>query len=139
MNERAAVLFVNQAFYAAFHDRDLETMEALWAKEAPVACIHPGWRALAGREEVMDSWHDILANPGAPEIHCHGAEAFMVGDAAFVVCYEVIEQAVLVASNIFVREAGNWRLVHHQAGPCNAPPGFDEDEDDDDEPPASLQ
>jgi ketosteroid isomerase-like protein len=139
MSESAAVLFVNQAFYAAFRDRDLETMEALWAHEAPVACVHPGWQALAGREAVMESWDDILTNPSAPEIHCHDAEAFMLGDTALVICYEVIDEAVLVASNLFVREAGSWRLVHHQAGPCNAPPGFAEDEEEDDEAPSSLQ
>ena len=37
MSEGAAVLFVNEAFYAAFRERDFETMRDLWAQRSPVA------------------------------------------------------------------------------------------------------
>ena len=43
MTEVAAVLFVNDAFYEAFRARDIETMEQLWAREAP-ASIRAGGR-----------------------------------------------------------------------------------------------
>jgi hypothetical protein len=122
------VLFVNDAFYAAFRERDIETMEDLWARRAPVACIHPGWQALDQREDIMESWQAILGNPESPGIECRNATAFMQGETAFVVCYEVLGQSVLVATNIFVQEDGSWKLVPHQAGPCNAPPGLEEDE-----------
>ena len=130
MNDSAAVLFVNEAFYAAFRDGDAETMDALWAQEVPVACVHPGWRSLAGRTEVMDSWQAILFNPDTPDIHCRDAQAFVMGRWAFVVCYEMLGVAVLVATNLFIKEAGNWKLVHHHAGPCNAPPDFEEEDSD---------
>ena len=128
MSQRAAVLFVNEAFYAAFRERDFETMEGLWARRSPVACIHPGWQALDDRAEIMESWQAILGNPGSPGIQCRGAEAFVLGETAFVICYEVLGDSVLVATNIFVQEAGSWKLAHHQAGPCNAPPDFAEEE-----------
>jgi ketosteroid isomerase-like protein len=132
MTERAAVLFVNQAFYEAFRARDMETIDQLWAREAPVACIHPGWRALTTRTEVMDSWRDILASEGVPDIACRGAQAFLAGEHAIVICYEVIGGGVLVATNIFRKEAGSWRMMHHQAGPCDLPTqALDDDEDDD--------
>ena len=121
MSTSAAVLFANAAFYEAFRSRDLATMDQLWAREAPVACIHPGWRALTGREEVMESWEGILANPESPEITCRNAEAFVAGESAYVVCYEVVGRSVLVATNLFVAEEGQWRLIHHQAGPCDLP------------------
>ena len=47
MTDSDAVLAANLEFYRAFATRDLAVMEALWAKTAPVACIHPGWPALA--------------------------------------------------------------------------------------------
>lgn len=119
MSETAAVLFANDAFYLAFATRDLSAMEALWAKACPVACIHPGWPALATREEVMESWRGILSNQRAPDISCHRAQAFAAGDAAFVICYEALGDSVLAATNIFVRQADGWKLAHHQAGPCN--------------------
>ena len=119
MSTSARVLFANQAFYDAFRSRDADTMDLLWAQEHPVACIHPGWPALSDREAVMESWGGILANPDSPAISCHNAEVFFAGETAIVLCYEVIEESVLVATNIFVTEAGQWKLVHHQAGPCN--------------------
>jgi len=122
------VLDANTAFYAAFAARDLAAMEALWAREAPVACVHPGWDALRGREEVMSSWRAILSgNP--PRLACTAASAHVAGAAAFVVCHERVPGGPrLVATNVFVREDGAWRLCHHQAGPLNqeegeAPPG----------------
>lgn len=121
-SRNAELLFANEAFYLAFCERDLETMDALWATRGPVACIHPGWQALTSREEVMDSWRGILSNPDSPKIACRGARPYLLGEIGFVVCYEQIESAVLVATNVFTREDGAWKLVHHQAGPCNLPP-----------------
>ena len=122
MSDSAAVLFVNEAFYEAFRARDFDTMDQLWARRGQVACIHPGWRALTGREEVMRSWQGILGGEHSPEVFCRGAEAFVERDIALVVCYEVIGSTVLVATNVFRREDGAWRLAHHQAGPCDLGP-----------------
>ncbi|MDP6706739.1 MAG: nuclear transport factor 2 family protein [Alphaproteobacteria bacterium] len=128
MSERAAVLFANEVFYRAFADRDLAAMDAAWARRAPVVCIHPGWPPLEGREPVMESWRAILANPDSPSTQPRGAEAYLHGEAAFVVCYEEIEAQYLIATNIFVREDGLWRLVHHQAGPTSGEPPEEDEE-----------
>ncbi len=37
------------------------------------------------------------------------------GDAAFVICTEKLFTEDLVATNVFVCEAGTWKIVHHQA------------------------
>lgn len=121
MSEIDTVLAANAAFYDAFLRRDLRAMERLWARNAPAACIHPGWPALYGREAVLASWAEILANPGAPAIRCAEPRVSLLGEAAFVVCHEVIGNGRLVATNVFVREEGEWRMVHHQAGPFRAP------------------
>lgn len=113
----AEVLSVNQAFYAAFSRRDIEAMEALWSTRLEIACVHPGWDALVGRREVLHSWRAILGSPEAPEVECTAAVAHVIGEVAYVVCNEVLPGAELCATNVFVREAGNWRLVHHHAGP----------------------
>lgn len=113
------VLEANQAFYRAFAARDAEAMERLWASRHPVACIHPGWDVLDGREEVVSSWRDILAG-NAPDISASRAEARVLGEAAFVTCHEVLAGGLLAATNVFVREDGAWRMVHHQASPVAA-------------------
>lgn len=123
MPENAEILFANEAFYLAFQTKDMRAMEALWARRQPVACTHPGWPSLSGREQVMQSWAAILANPQTRGIDMRGARAHRCGEAAFVTCYERIGDSLLAATNVFVREDGGWKLVHHQAGPCNVPPG----------------
>lgn len=122
MGAEAELLFANERFYAAFRSRDCAAMEALWARRGPVACVHPGWRALDSRQEVMASWRGILANPQSPEVVCRGARAHVFGDTGLVVCYELIGAGALAATNVFVREDGAWKMVHHHAGPCDAPP-----------------
>ncbi|MFO1154542.1 MAG: nuclear transport factor 2 family protein [Rhodospirillales bacterium] len=125
--DRVAVLFANEAFYAAFANRDYAAMDRLWSRQHPVTCIHPGWQPLIGREAVMQSWQGILAHPSTPQIRCHDATAILQGEVAYVLCYEVLENGHLAATNIFVRESEVWRLVHHQAGASPAPPAQEED------------
>lgn len=125
--DEEAVLAANAAFYRAFATRDVEAMEALWARETPVACIHPGWQVLNGREAVMASWRGILAGV-PPAIQCAQEIARVAGSAAFVVCTEILDAGELVATNLFVREAGDWKLAHHHAGPVAI------GDDDDDKP-----
>ncbi len=111
-----AVLAANAAFYRAFAERDVEAMDALWAHSIPVACIHPGWQVLNGRDAVMASWRGILGGV-PPAIACTEEIARVAGSAAFVVCTEKLEAGDLVATNLFVQEAGGWKLAHHHAGP----------------------
>jgi SnoaL-like domain len=116
MTDQDAVLAANLEFYRAFAARDLVAMDALWARAAPVACVHPGWAALTERTAVMASWEAILTNPNAPRIAYFDERVFLYGDAALVLCEEEFAGSTLAASNLFVREDGVWRIVHHQAG-----------------------
>lgn len=122
MSERESVLFANEAFYLAFQAQDMLAMDDAWAGEAPVTCIHPGWSVLAGREPVMDSWRGIFDGGNAPDIECRAPQVFLYGDSATVICFEAVGGSFLIASNIFVREGGRWKMVHHQAGATNGTP-----------------
>jgi ketosteroid isomerase-like protein len=127
------VLAANAAFYRAFAERDLGAMEALWAHASRVACTHPGWRSLHGREAVMESWRSILDSPDAPDIACSRVSVIPGDGMAVVLCVESLRGGSLAATNVFVREGGEWRIVHHHAGPIA--PGRDSG---DDEPPRFL-
>jgi len=111
-----AVLGANESFYRAFAERDIAKMDTLWATDKPVAVIHPGWPGLEGREAVMDSWKQILVNPTSPKIRVTNASAYVYGEVAFVICYELIGEGMLIATNIFVLQDDKWKIVHHQAG-----------------------
>jgi hypothetical protein len=124
----AEVLAANDSFYRAFIARDFDTMEALWATAVLVTCIHPGWSAMRGRGPVIASWRSILSGGGSPEVVCANATSYLLGESAYVICEERIGGAVLIATNVFVREHGAWKLAHHHAGqvaaraPQPAPP-----------------
>lgn len=115
------VLASNDAFYEAFNARDMSAMDRLWAERSPVVCLHPGSTALHGRTQVIRSWQSILASDGAPRVSVEGSRAVMLGETAMVLCYERVTDpdtgtgAVLAATNVFVRESGEWRLVHHHS------------------------
>lgn len=115
----AAVLEANRAFYTAFGARDAAAMAKLWAAHLPVVCVHPGWPPLLERVDVIQSWQRIFANPDQPDLRQMKERAFLLGDFALVVCLEVLPNATLVATNTFAREAGAWRMVHHQSSPLS--------------------
>ena len=126
--DRELALFANSAFYLAFSEKDAVAMEALWSRRHPVICIHPGWPALLSREAVMESWEAILSNPDAPGIMPHHSRAFSLDRMVMVVCYEALGNQMLTATNLFVLEDGEARLVHHQAGLCAQPPDPEPDD-----------
>lgn len=130
-SELDAVLAANRRFYDAFTNRDLDQLDALWARRHPVACVHPGWPALHGRDEVMLSWRNILTGPSSPQIACSAARGEIVGDVAYVTCTETLANGRLIATNLFVREEGEWRMIHHQAGALS--PAFESEDPEPDE------
>jgi hypothetical protein len=117
------LIAANAAFYSAFSAQDAEAMDALWSKDGPVACIHPGWGALSERRRIMESWQAIFDSPNAPAIVCLAPRAYDLGEVGFVICYEQLGETCLIATNVFARRDGAWKMVHHQAGPTSARPG----------------
>jgi ketosteroid isomerase-like protein len=119
----AAVLVANQSFYDAFAARDAGAMANVWAREHIVLCVHPGWAPLHGRDAVIGSWRAILGSSESPDIAATDAAVVLLGDAALVTCLEHVADAKLAATNVFVLEQGEWRLVHHHAGPMSPTSG----------------
>jgi len=131
MRDEERVLAANARFYSAFAAKDADAMAAVWARRSPVACVHPGWQPLHGRDAVLASWRSILSGPGAPAISCGDAVAHVLGDTALVLCIERIPGVELIATNILIREDGEWKMVHHHASDmAGAPPEPEDDEDD---------
>lgn len=124
MTDHDALVFANEAFYAAFRDGDMTSMEQLWASDIPVYCVHPGWNPLFGRQDVLRSWHRILTGGARPDILCHDPQPHIIGNVGVVVCFEQIGADFLVATNMFVRQSNPnmWRMFHHHSGPAASPP-----------------
>jgi ketosteroid isomerase-like protein len=126
--EVAAVLAANAAFYAAFERRSLDAMAEVWERSSRVAVVHPGWAALHGWAKVATSW-DAIFRGSAPHVFVSGEEVRVVGDVAWVMCYEhlldsvgdlaggPVDDATIATTNVFARDAGRWRLVLHHGSP----------------------
>lgn len=129
----AEVQEANAEFYAAFENGDLDRMSAVWADgpHAPnVGCVHPGWPLLRGREEVLRSWALIMANTPYIQFVLTDLHAEVYGDQALVTCSEniitvddssgadgMLAGGSIVATNLFLRVDGQWRLLHHHGSP----------------------
>ncbi len=136
--DEACVLAQNRAFYAALRERNVDLMRQVWSRCANVSCIHPGWQPLRGQDTVMASWETILHQSNLPAIYPEDASVQLCGDTALVVCEETFREGRLVATNIFIREADDWRLLHHQAGPLNDEADLEDELFDDGDPDALL-
>ena len=117
----AALVRANASFYRAFTEGLYEAMAELWARAAPVTCVHPGSPAIMGRDAVLESWRMILREPPPLAMRGDGVVVNLLGEVAVVTCYEGNgdHPAHLAATNVFVLEEGTWRMVHHHAGPLS--------------------
>jgi ketosteroid isomerase-like protein len=116
----------NLAYYAALSARDLSAMELVWARSPrdvnvapPIRpAAHTGWDTIKKNYQTFWGTLDELSVAmSEPHIEIHGTVAWVYG----------IEQAKRKAKNseasgglnfgtsIFIKEAGRWHMVFHQA------------------------
>jgi len=111
-------LFSNEAFYLAFSQKDPIAMDGLWSREHPLICVHPGWRRLTRREEIIDSWRRILENPDQPGMDFLEPEVHAYPGMFLVTCYEQLPGGVCLATNGFAFDGEACRMVLHHSGAC---------------------
>ena len=119
------VLAANLAFYKALQSMDLAQMEAAWAQEDWVRCLHPGWDLITGWESVRESWANIFQSTGQMHVDISRTLVHVHGDVAWVSCIQNVtlafeggfSTAMVEATNIFVRRGSVWRIVHHHTTP----------------------
>ena len=124
-SDKEAVLAANQAFYNAFSNRDIGSMNLLWWQGATSLCIHPGGRLLMGWETIQASWSSIFNNTNSLEIDIEVIKIEVDCALAYVIVREIVLQssrgrntkASSMATNIFQKMAQKWYLVHHHGSP----------------------
>jgi ketosteroid isomerase-like protein len=130
----------NAAFYAAFEAGDLDAMAEVWERTDRCRVTHPGWPTLAGWPKVAGSWQAIFSSTPFIQFVLTDERVLVVGDVALVTLDENILQATtapdgggtgtdelsgarVAATNVFVRDGGRWRMVHHHGSPVGAEVG----------------
>ena len=115
----------NRRFYAAFEAMDIAALEEVWAHEDWIQLVHPGWDLLLGWEEVRDSYARIFSNTRRMKIALGAVWIRVEGDVGWVACTEQVtsaftdgfDDALVQATNIFVKRGGEWKLVAHHGSP----------------------
>src|SRR5262249_10457548 len=112
---------VNERFYRALEQRDLNAMEAIWLHQDHVRCIHPGWAMLVGWSEIRKSWQDIFATETRMKFVITDVSVFASETLAWISCTENIttlseaemEVAAAQSTNIFQFIGNEWKMVIH--------------------------
>ena len=123
--EEDEVIAANAAFYRAVESLDGDLLDAIVAREEPVRVVHPGWPVVSGRAAVVASWERIFDNAGVRQFTIVDPEAHIEGDVAWVICTERLTsvqggrvvEGLVATTNLFRREDGEWRIVHHHGSP----------------------
>jgi len=119
------------AFYAALETGDLDAMMAVWEGGEHIVCIHPMGPRLQGVAQLRESWRQIFSSGVKLRFHISGAHSVIQDDLAIRVVYEHItvlgveEQPAqpVIATNVYRRTVGGWRLILHHASPGPASGG----------------
>jgi ketosteroid isomerase-like protein len=134
MSDADAVRAANATFYAALEACDLDQMGDVWEHSDRVTVTHPGWPMLRGWAKVAGSWDAIFRNTGYIQFVLTDEEVVVSGDTAWVTLDENILQsqdevagsagdlaqlsgARATATNVFVRDGEEWRMVLHHSSP----------------------
>lgn len=124
--EADAVREANAGFYKAFESLDVSQMAEVWLRADHVRCVHPGGELLLGYDAVVRSWEEIFSNTLHIRFDLTNISVHRLGEAAWVTLLETVQvsahtgssRGVMITTNIFERDGGLWRLVHHHAAPA---------------------
>lgn len=110
------------AFYRAFERGDLHAMMDVWSNDEGIVCIHPGAPRLQGQEQVREGWRQILENSTGLKFVLADVQAIESELLSVRVVREEINiegqlSGVMLATNIYRRVDGGWRMMLHHASP----------------------
>lgn len=115
---------VEQQFYDALREADIDKLMAVWADDEEIVCVHPGGPRLVGAAAVRAAFEAVFNN-GPVQVHPENVRRVHALSAAM---HSVIERVDLrtaegprtgwvMATNVFLKMAHGWRLVAHHASP----------------------
>jgi ketosteroid isomerase-like protein len=110
------------AFYEAIERANLDAMMAVWADDEEVICVHPQGPRLQGFDAVRDSWKRIFTGGLQLKVTVSEQQRYHQMMLAIFVVHENIkvvsgqpQEALVVATNVFMQTDRGWRMVVHHS------------------------
>ncbi len=118
---------VEQEFYDALQQADIDRLMAVWADEEEIACIHPAGARLVGTADIRSSFETLFAN-GPIDATPERVQRLQAGNCAIHSVLECVQAmlpegrqtAWVAATNVYVKTGMGWRLAVHHASPGTA-------------------
>ncbi len=123
---------IEQAFYEALNQADIQQFMACWAEEDEVVCVQPGGGRLIGPGAIRSAFEALFAQGGV-RVQTHQVHRI---DALACAVHHLIEQvavhtpqgertAWVTVTNVYHKTAQGWRMVAHHASPGTPQEGTD--------------
>ena len=115
---------IEQNFYEALHNADIEQLMACWAEEDEIVCVHPGGPRMIGPGAIRATFEGMFAN-GSVQAHperVHKVVSLACAVHHLVERVEVItpqgaKHAFVIVTNVYQKMPQGWRMVAHHASP----------------------
>ena len=115
---------IEQTFYEALHNADIQQLMSCWAEEDEIVCVHPGGPRLIGPGAIRAAFEAMFANgsvQATPEkvrrLDAGACSVHSVVERVAVMTDDGPQHAFVVATNVYVKTAQGWRMVAHHASP----------------------
>ena len=111
-------------FYAALNrmlNGDPQPLSDIWSRDPAVTIMHPIGGRQVGWNEVWQSWEQVAQGASDGKVELKDQLIRVLGDVAYEVGVECPEFKLggekvagqIRVTNIYQREAGGWKLIHH--------------------------
>jgi ketosteroid isomerase-like protein len=121
---------VEDAYYDAIDECDLEKMMSLWDPSAESTCLLPMQPTHHGKETITKLWGSMLDPEFGVSITVNHLQWSEHGDIAIHIVEEVVSltkmgetQPPVYATNIYQRGENGWRMLMHLNSPAPPPTG----------------
>ncbi len=115
---------VEQQFYDALREADIDKLMAVWAEDEEVVCVHPGGPRMVGPAAVRVAFEAVFSNgpvlvqlDNVRRVHSLSAAMHSVVEKIHLQTAEGPRTGYVMATNVYVKTALGWRMVAHHASP----------------------
>ncbi len=118
---------MEQQFYEALQQGDIERLMSVWADDDEITCVHPGGPRLVGAAAIRASFDNMFGNgtiDARPQqlhrVRTHSTSVHSVVEKLRVDGRDGPETAWVLATNVYIKTGLGWRMVAHHASPASS-------------------